>query len=134
MKFDSLKAEQIYSATKSWFGENFKSAKEVITSDNKEGGVIVARYISTYSMVGTNARFYNVMKVYIKDGKAKIHISSIENAEHDYSLESYVLKKDNTFRGMYSGLVRDVETNGSNLISSYEKYVTGFKKGKKDEW
>lgn len=83
---DSTTKENIYKAVKSWGVNAFKSQKDVLQADDKEIGLIAYRYwfAETYNIEvnGTKAsaewKYYVVMKIFIKDEKAKIVVQNVE--------------------------------------------------------
>ncbi|MBD1584926.1 DUF4468 domain-containing protein [Pseudoalteromonas sp. S16_S37] len=48
----SYSKDQIYTSTKIWIAENFKSAKSVIELDSKEDGIIIGNGIIQYPCSG----------------------------------------------------------------------------------
>lgn len=71
--------DQIYSQTKIWIAENFKSAKSVIELDSRDDGVIIGNGIMPYPCnVGcTGWKVPFQMRVDIKDQKFKLSFSQI---------------------------------------------------------
>jgi hypothetical protein len=76
--------DQIYSFSKIWVAENFKSAKAVIEYDNKEEGVIIGNGVIPYpcsgglSCMGTaDWKVPFTMRIDIKDQKFRLTFSNI---------------------------------------------------------
>lgn len=76
--------DQIYSSTKIWIAEHFKSAKSVIELDSKEDGIIIGNGIIKYPCSGIECLAkgdWNVpftMRVDMKDQKFKITFTNIK--------------------------------------------------------
>lgn len=76
--------DQIYSSTKIWIAENFKSAKSVIELDSKEDGIIIGNGIIQYPCSGMECLAKSdwkvpfTMRVDMKDQKFKISFSNIK--------------------------------------------------------
>lgn len=131
IELDSMSKDQIYSKTKVWFAETFKSSEAVITSDLKEEGLITGRYVDNYYLSsGLYYDFNNLIKVYIKDNKVKVVISGIE--AKGYTLESYMIKPDGTYpRKMYQKMFEDIDTKTTATISGLETFL---KKKINNDW
>ncbi len=80
----SYSKDQIYTATKIWIAENFKSAKSVIELDSKDDGIIIGNGIIQYPCSGmdclskSNWKVPFTMRVDMKDQKFKISFSNIK--------------------------------------------------------
>lgn len=109
VEVENTSKDQLFSYVKNWFGETFTSAKDVITMENKEGGLIVGRYVDKYKIQLAKFDFYNQVKVYMKENKYKVVITNIENFDAGTDLEVYLVKKDGTFRNQYQNLRNDIE-------------------------
>lgn len=76
--------DQIYSYTKIWIAENFKSAKSVIELESKEDGIIIGNGIIPYPCSGLdcmakgNWKVPFTMRVDMKDQKFKVSFSNIK--------------------------------------------------------
>ncbi len=72
---------QIYTDTKIFISNQWNSAKDVIQSDDKEGGVIVVKGLSqktiSYAAATYNYAYSYIVKFMIKDGKVKIVIDNV---------------------------------------------------------
>jgi hypothetical protein len=75
--------DRIYSSTKIWIAENFKSAKSVIELDSKEDGIIIGNGVIQYPCSDMGCSLKSdwkvpfTMRVDIKDQKFKISFSNI---------------------------------------------------------
>lgn len=80
----SYSKDQIYTSTKIWIAENFKSAKSVIELDSKEDGIIIGNGIIQYPCSGMECLAKSdwkvpfTMRVDMKDQKFKIRFSNIK--------------------------------------------------------
>lgn len=81
-----LTKDEIYTATKVWIAQNFKSAKAVIEIDSKEDGLIVGNGIIDYPCDGIEClakgdwRVPFTMRVDIKEGRFRLSFSNIKLA------------------------------------------------------
>lgn len=79
----SMTKDQIYSLTKIWIAENFRSAKAVIEYDNKEEGTLIGNGVINYpssgfdSMIKGDWKATFTMRVDVKDNKFKLTFSNI---------------------------------------------------------
>ena len=80
---DSLKdnKSELYSKTKLFIGETWKSAQNVIQNDDKEGGVILVKGLSVqnlyYQMNDHRWTFNYTIKFLMKDNKCRIVIEDV---------------------------------------------------------
>ena len=76
--------DQIYTSTKIWIAENFKSAKSVIELDLKEDGIIIGNGIIQYPCSGMECLAKSdwkvpfTMRVDMKDQKFKVTFTNIK--------------------------------------------------------
>jgi hypothetical protein len=79
-----MKKEEIYSRALSYFVNNYASGKSVIQTQDKDGGLIVVKgiYSSAYSGPVLFSMFscstWHIIRVDVKDGKARITLSLTE--------------------------------------------------------
>jgi hypothetical protein len=75
--------DQIYSATKMWIAENFRSAKAVIEYDNKDDGTLIGNGIIPYSCSGmgclgrSKSRVPFTMRVDADEGRFRLTFSNL---------------------------------------------------------
>lgn len=75
--------DQVFSATKIWIAENFRSAKAVIEYENKEEGTLIGNGVIPYPCSGLDCIAKNdwtipfTMRVDMKDQKFKLTFSNI---------------------------------------------------------
>jgi hypothetical protein len=79
----STPKDKIYSSTKIWIAETFRSAKAVIEYDNKEEGTLIGNGVIKYPCSGLDAMVKGdwsasfTMRVDVKDNKFKITFTNI---------------------------------------------------------
>lgn len=118
--------DKIYIICLDWVSNTFKSPDDVINFDNKELGKIKGTFVSDYPISLSNQTFSNTFEILIKDGRLKIKFFDIYNLNGHYTLEKYVLKKNNTFRPMYSSLTESVTEKLNMLILSLESTIKEY--------
>ena len=73
---------QIYSETKLFISENWRSAKDVIQNDDKDGGIILIKGLSTqsmyYQMNDHKWTYSYTLKIFMKDYKYRIIIENVK--------------------------------------------------------
>ncbi len=67
----------LYLLSKTWIIENYNSANDVIQMDDKEAGKIISKGIYSYLQYGIDYKLHHILKIYTKDGKVKINLSSL---------------------------------------------------------
>ena len=79
---DSVSKDELFSRALSWFGKSYNSAKKVIQTEDRLGGVIIAKPLfSMYSVgvFGEEMQLGNVvnytLSVYVKDNKYRVIVS-----------------------------------------------------------
>ena len=88
---DGASKDELYSRTKLWFADAFKSSSDVLQLDDKSGGILLGKGIIKQEAGGNNGfaarptvvktwRF--TIKIQLKDGRYKVDIYDI-----DYSFE-----------------------------------------------
>lgn len=124
IQVDNMSADELYIKAKTWFGENFGSAKEVISFDSKETHQIFGTYTSKYRIVGTYSYFKHSIKFYAKDNRFKIVIDNITSVEYKHNIEFYLFKKNGEFYGIYKNLKLDCENGLNSIVNSLIKYLS----------
>lgn len=75
--------DQLYSETKSFISEYWKSAKDVIQNDDKDGGIILVKGVSiqevNFAMNPHTYIYSYTVKFMVKDNKFRIVISDVQN-------------------------------------------------------
>lgn len=79
--------EQLYSLTKMYIAEKWKSANDVIQNDDKDGGVIILKGLTQkftykYLMNYHDFTYQYTMKFYFKDKKYKVQLEDITCHSH----------------------------------------------------
>ena len=138
---DSLKANksQLYSGTKLFIAETWKSAQDVIQSDDKESGVILIKAQSLQTLPSMPVRwiFNYTIKFMVKDNKCRIvveriHCSSAKAGHYEWPrmpvLDTYPesglwntgLSKKRYLKLMYS-LKNELQSIVDNYVSHLQK-------------
>ena len=74
----NVSKNQIFDSAKLWIAENFRSAKNVIDLEDREGGIIIAKgIITTTSMMFTDVPIDFSLRIDIKDQKIRLQFSII---------------------------------------------------------
>lgn len=136
-KIDSVKKtkSQIYSDTKLFIAETWKSAQNVIQNDDKDAGVILVKAVSLKNCVfRLNTHYFTfsyTMKFYMKEGKYKIDIENVRNTSHTcgtYTWEN--IQPVDNFEGnnnlsakkgneIFSALKSELQS----IMDNYEEYI-----------
>lgn len=86
--------DNLYKIVKSWGVSAFNSQKDILQADDKEGGIIAYKYFfktifKAPKVFGVEAvadwKYWQVMKIFLKDGKAKIVIDDVTLNDIGYS-------------------------------------------------
>ncbi len=126
VEFDSISKDETYLKIKDWFGEHFKNAEEVITSDNRETGKIIGRYIDSYHAQRVLIDFYNTIKIDIKEGRYRVTVTNITGVKYDAPLGMYLHKNNQgEFRDFSKKTLMDVENKvkNSSFLASKILYI-----------
>jgi hypothetical protein len=87
ISIDSFSKDDIYKSVKSWGVSAFKSQKDVLQADDKETGLVAYKFIFTIlfesppvlgKRYASDWTYWATMRVYIKEGKAKITVSDVD--------------------------------------------------------
>jgi len=134
---------QIYSDTKMFIAETWKSSKSVIQNDDKEGGNILIKGVcvksNTYSMMLIKYTYAYTVTFKMKNGKYKITIDNVycENA----TASDREIKKIEPFDGedvpemnafttsslpkkKMIGLMKEVKAELQSIFDSYSVYIS----------
>lgn len=92
IEFEGISRDKIYSGSRQWVAQAFKSAQDVIQMDDKDSGVIIAKGNMQYPCSGSwlcsgynDARVKFTLKIESRDGRARVTFSDIVH----YSPTSY---------------------------------------------
>ena len=145
-KIDSVPKtkSKIYSDTKMFIAETWKSSKNVIQNDDKEGGAIFIE--GTINKIGgsglRSATFwysYNV-KFYMKEQKYRILIENVEFKSSDRAGWTAAVASEwpggwscSLMEKPWSELMTSLKTDMQNIINDYEKYIK-MPSGSNDGW
>lgn len=155
-KMDSVSKTkaQIYTDTKMFISEAWKSAKNVIQNDDKDGGVILVKGISSPKvnvMLSTLEYFYEyTVSFKMKDGKYKVTIDNVycESMSDGRKMNSCVLiqpfdgGEDNCTAPVWGGIpkkksvevVNALRSELQSIIDSYEKYIKNPANTASSDW
>lgn len=137
---DSLSKDELYSRALSWLGNNYNSAKTIIQTEDKIGGLIIAKPLfKMYSVGMFGEEFYNgnvvkyTIAIHVKDSKYKLVISNF--ILETQTLTATVPAKGNTenftFSLKYWDKVRlECIKNSEAIIKSLKADMVKVK----DEW
>jgi len=110
--------DEMYSITKVWLSEAFKSSKSVIEVDEKDAGVIAGNGNTSFSwgnaLIGyhTDPIFFS-FKCQMKDGKYRLTVNNIQN------------ENDITGRNGVEYLFNDSAVKKNGEVKDYPKAVKG---------
>lgn len=124
---------QLYDISMDWVSKVFNSPKDVISFSDKSVTKIKGTFITDHPISLSNIPFSTTFTIQVKEGRLKILFNNIFNADQGYSLESYILKKNHSFRGMYSGLKNSVQSELAGLIINLETYIEEYT-STEDNW
>ncbi len=136
---------EIYSITKTFISENWKSAQDVIQNDDKEGGIILVKGITNkYTFTSTGATYaynysYNVT-FKMKDNKYKFIIDNVKfnstagsSFDNKLIIEPHELENCPYKNKKFGEKCNQVMTSlKSELQSIYENYDNALKSSKKN--
>ncbi len=143
----SKNKSQIYSDTKMFIAETWKSSKDVIQNDDKEGGIILIKAISTQTatygkgMMSQHYRYvysYNVTFM-MKEGKYKIILNNVFCQNANLVGSTYLITEIQPFDGdncpetgtfKKTGCPKEIilmmasfKSELQGIVDSYEKYI-----------
>ena len=132
--FESVESKDIlYSKSKIFISEMFKSAKDVIQLDDKENGIILVKGVIkesfSYSLQSLDYYFSFTMKIYVKDNKYRIVISDVYNSSAPYKYNKILINnyrgafRDNLPKKKYWELMESLSKNINNFSISFENYM-----------
>lgn len=135
--------DKIYSDTKLFIAENWKSASDVIQNDDKESGIILLKGVSIQNVkIGLskdNFYYSYSVKFMFKDNKFKIMIDNVNYKSGPSSMwDNKDLNAKDTFNGvMKVGMYEKPWTNlmlslRNEMQGIVDKYLISIKEVKKD--
>ena len=125
IKAPQYSKEELYDIALNWVSTAFNSPKDVISFSNKELGKIKGQFYHEYIVLISGLPFMNTFEILVKNGKTKIKIFDIYEAEINFKLRHYILKRNNTFKSN-AGMKDNVESTLNNLINSYQSYISNY--------
>lgn len=132
--------DQLYSDTKMFIAEVWNSAQNVIQNDDREGGLILVKGISTQIMkiqiVYPTWSFAYTVKFYMKDHKYRIVIDNVNCESANCGVhrwpnmpvaDNYPKQKGTRTTGLnkkrYETLMLDLKEELQTLVDSYQTYM-----------
>lgn len=123
---------QIYSDTKIFITETWKSAKDVIQLDDKENGIIVLKALINPSSSSGRIFWYSyTIKFLFKDKKYKVDIQDVKYHSGTFENFSYLILdpqeeypgvyKAGIFKKEWESIMNEIKSTLSNIVSGYEK-------------
>jgi hypothetical protein len=114
--------DQLYTKAKLWIADNFKSAKNVIQTDDKEEGLIVIKALFNYSY----QHYFTSTKKKRKEVETQT-LDYPENRNANFTMKIFL--KDNKYKFLITDIELE-ETVGRLVFSNYtwsQKHLTGMK-------
>ena len=136
IEFKDVSKDSIYTGSRQWVAQSFKSAQDVIQMDDKESGIIIAKGNMKYPCTGSwwcsgyeNMWVKFTLKIESRDGRARVTFSDIVR----YTPASYTAgfktpESEDPITNYTKNLdtVSQVRTEFENLFKSYEKAVSNI--------
>jgi hypothetical protein len=122
---DTCKQSYLYSKSKMYIADVFKSANNVIQNDDPSFGSLICKGNVSVS----NYYFSFTLKVRVKDGASKITITDVYNSSAPYKCSTIEI---NNFRGMfmdnltkkqYNGIMVRLNKELEYIVSSYYRHM-----------
>jgi len=134
--------DQLYSDTKMFIAETWKSSKDVIQNDDKDGGIVLIKGASTQKIMHVMAEYvfvysYNVT-CKMKNGKYKMNLDNVHCESARITGGTTVVPKVEPFDGnicpsAYGGkgkfgdkvvlMMTSLKSELQGIVDSYEKYI-----------
>lgn len=142
----NLSKDKIYSATKSFIAIYWKSAQNVIQSDDKEAGLIVikANVVITqrYQVLWLKYVFPYTVKLYMKNNKYRIVIDNVycESAYCDdtkwpllpITFEYPGYFKTSLVKDRYVQIMTELQSRIAEIVNSYKDSIRNYKSSSED--
>jgi hypothetical protein len=134
-KIDSVEKtkDEIYSDTKFFIAEKWKSSKEVIQNDDKENGIIIIKgTIKEISNNGLTFWYSYTIKILMKDFKYKIIVDNVKYSSSDCNGSFLILEpqeeypgtsKSCLFKKNWIELMESLKKDLEEIIISYDKHI-----------
>lgn len=144
---------ELYSDTKMFIAQEWKSAKDVIQNDDKESGMILVKGTTKESvvyMMGFHEFYFSyTVKFMVKDGKHKIMIDNVGCVSHTAKVngkiavgyptlvgDNYPEEKGVRLTGLnekrYLELMSSLKIDIQSIVDEYEKFIV--KKTTTENW
>lgn len=122
---DTCKQSLLYSKSKMYIVDIFKSANNVIQNDDPAYGTIVCK--GTVETMGYYFSF--TLKIKVKDGASKITISDIYNSSAPYKYSKLNMNKyegiwkNNVTKKQYSNIMSSVHRQLDGIVEDYDNFM-----------
>lgn len=146
--------DNIYKIVKSWGVNAFNSQKDVLQADDKETGIIAYKYFfktifKAPKVFGVEAvadwKYWQVMKIFLKDEKAKIIIEDVSLNDIGYSgftIETFRSSTEDYFKKSmmgkgyrekyYAETYKNFQNANSKITATIDELEKALKSGKSD--
>jgi hypothetical protein len=143
--------KELFSQTKMFIAEKWKSANDVIQNADEETGIIVVKgscsNTKTVMMYPATVYFNYTAIFYVKDGKCRMTVENIYSthgirAGRTYEVNMPIADSFPTSKGMtltnmtkssYEAMMKDLKVDISAIVDSYNDYLRSTK-NKADTW
>ncbi len=126
---DSTTKDQLYTRTKMYLTNLYKSANDVIQMDDKEGGVIIAKGLfkvnASNGLTSSDMPVLHTFRIYIKDGKIKYEVTDLILKYYDKT-SGYVDYPIEQYKPISKKLRRDIsQKSHDNIVAIIEGIAQG---------
>jgi len=143
--------KELFSQTKMFIAEKWKSANDLIQNADEETGIIVVKgscsNTKTVMMYPATVYFHYTAIFYVKDGKCRMTVENIYSthgfrAGRSYEVNMPIADTFPTSQGMtltrmtkssYEAMMKDLKVDISAIVDSYNDYLRS-NKNKADTW
>jgi hypothetical protein len=124
---------ELYSTTKQFIAETWRSAQDVIQNDDKEGGSIIVKGISrqyySFNAVNTVYYIYNyTVKFSLKDNKVRMQIENVKCDRGEHGALKLIQPTDTTYPKGYKperckAMQQYLKDELNQLLDKYKLYL-----------
>lgn len=109
-------SDQLYSKSKLFISESYKSSNDVIQLDDKANGIIVVKGIYHWKYGNVDVTIYHTLKIFTKNGKYKIEISDFRSELSSQSPGQPGFKTDSDLEDLHNHMVHGVTQGWSKKV------------------
>jgi hypothetical protein len=123
---DTCKQSYLYSKSKMYIADVFRSANNVIQNDDPSFGSLICKGTIEVSL---GYYFDFTLKIRVKDGASKITVTDISNTFAPYKYATLEINnfrgiwKDNLTEKQYNGIMEQVNKEMESIVSSYYRHM-----------